>query len=135
MCEPSQRTGLINVEYLASQPNILFVEMTNESRTVRAGKFAEILKALAHSSRLLMVEEINHGERCVQDLQKLVGSDITTVSIHLNVLKRAGIVKSRRQGQQIFYSLEIPCVLNLFTCLSNVGAARQHKAKSPSKSL
>ncbi|MBN1268906.1 MAG: winged helix-turn-helix transcriptional regulator [Kiritimatiellae bacterium] len=54
---------------------------------------ARILKALAHPSRLLMVEELAGGEKCVCELQAAVGADISTVSKHLAVMKRAGLVQ------------------------------------------
>ena len=52
---------------------------------------AKILKALGHPSRLKMVESLFEGERCVCELQAIVGSDISTVSKHLSILKDAGI--------------------------------------------
>lgn len=81
---------------------------------------ANILKALAHPSRLLMVDELAKGERCVCELQELVGSDISTVSKHLTVLKKAGLVASDKRGLQVFYTLLSPCVMNFFTCVESV---------------
>lgn len=83
----------------------------------QARKYCDVLKAVAHPSRILMIRELEAGERCVWDLQKVVGSDITTVSKHLAVLRNKGIVKTRRDGQQILYSIAMPCVLNLFRCI------------------
>jgi DNA-binding transcriptional ArsR family regulator len=84
-----------------------------------------ILKALAHPSRLAMVDALGSGERCVCELQRLVGSDISTVSKHLAVLKRAGIVADRRDGVQIYYRLRIPCILQVFPCVAAVMQADQ----------
>ncbi len=81
---------------------------------------ANILKALAHPSRLMMVDELANGERCVCELQELVGADISTVSKHLTVLKKAGLVESEKRGLQVFYTLLSPCVLNFFTCVESV---------------
>ena len=89
---------------------------------------ANILKALAHPSRLLMVDELAKGERCVCELQELVGSDISTVSKHLSVLKKAGLVESDKRGLQVFYTLLSPCVMNFFTCVESVIEA--HKKQS-----
>jgi DNA-binding transcriptional ArsR family regulator len=70
---------------------------------------AQIAKALAHPSRLLMLLELlAAGERCVCELAALVGADISTVSRHLAVLRVAGLVRDRKQGQQVFYSLRNP---------------------------
>ena len=81
---------------------------------------ATILKALAHPSRLMMVDELANGERCVCELQELVGADISTVSKHLTVLKKAGLVESEKRGLQVFYTLLSPCVMNFFTCVESV---------------
>jgi len=81
---------------------------------------AEVMKALAHPSRLMMVDELSRGERCVCDLQTLVGHDMSTVSKHLSVLKKAGIVIDERRGKQVFYRLKVPCILNFFHCVESV---------------
>lgn len=81
---------------------------------------ASVVKALAHPSRLLIVDELSRGERCVCELTDLVGSDISTVSKHLAVLKRAGIVQDEKRGLQVFYRLRCPCVLRFFDCIEAV---------------
>jgi ArsR family transcriptional regulator len=81
---------------------------------------ARVMKALAHSSRLMMVDALARGERCVCELTRLVGADISTVSKHLSVLKDAGIVDCRKEGVQVFYRLRVPCVLNVFGCIEAV---------------
>ncbi len=86
---------------------------------------ATILKALAHSSRLLMVEELSRGERCVCELRDLVGHDLSTVSKHLAILKNAGIVEDDKRGKQVYYRLKVPCVLNFFHCLESVLSAKR----------
>ena len=52
-----------------------------------------MFKALAHPGRLLMLDELSRGERCVCELAALVGSEMPTVSRHLSQLKNAGIVE------------------------------------------
>jgi len=81
---------------------------------------AEVLKALAHPSRLLMVDELSKGERCVCELTELVGADISTVSKHLSVLKLAGIVDCDKRGLKVFYHLRCPCILDFFRCIEAV---------------
>ncbi|MHB1134431.1 MAG: ArsR/SmtB family transcription factor [Chloroflexota bacterium] len=87
--------------------------MDAESRQQRA----TLLKAMAHPSRLAILEVLQEGERCVSEIQATVGSDLSTVSRHLGVLKQAGIVGDRRQGQQVMCYLRLPCVLNFFGCV------------------
>jgi len=81
---------------------------------------AAIMKALAHPSRLMMVDELSRGERCVCELTDMVGADMSTVSKHLSVLKDAGIVDCRKDGVQVFYRLKVPCVLHVFSCVEAV---------------
>jgi ArsR family transcriptional regulator len=76
-----------------------------------------VFKALSNPNRLLIVDALGSGERCVADLTALVGLDMSTVSNHLAVLRNVGIVKDNRRGTQVFYSLRKPCLLNLFCCL------------------
>jgi ArsR family transcriptional regulator len=86
----------------------------------RYGERALVLKALAHPSRLLLVERLEQRARCVSELTRLVGADVTTVSKHLAVLKRAGIVAAERRGMQVYYRLAMPCVMGFFNCVSEV---------------
>ncbi|QGY42082.1 metalloregulator ArsR/SmtB family transcription factor [Pseudodesulfovibrio cashew] len=81
---------------------------------------AKIMKAMAHPSRLMVIDELSRGERCVCELQEMIGHDMSTVSKHLNVLKKAGIVQDERRGKQIYYSLKVPCILNFFHCIESV---------------
>jgi len=78
---------------------------------------SEIFKALGNPNRLLIVDALATGERCVADLTERVGLDMSTVSNHLSVLRNVGIVKDERRGTQIFYRLAKKCVLNIFHCL------------------
>jgi DNA-binding transcriptional ArsR family regulator len=84
---------------------------------------AQVMKAMAHASRLMIVDELSRGERCVADLTELVGADASTVSRHLSVLKNAGIVFDDKRGNQVFYALKAPCVLNFFECLEQLNQA------------
>ena len=81
---------------------------------------AAIVKAVAHPTRLFLVDELAKGQRCVCELTAMVGDDVSTVSKHLSVLKNAGIVADEKSGAQVFYSLRCPCVLNFFTCVEAV---------------
>ncbi len=99
--------------------------MTQSARELFAER-AEILKALAHPSRLMMVDELSRGERCVCELTELVEADTSTVSKHLSLLRDAGIVDSRKEGVKVFYRLRVPCVLSFFTC---VEAVREENAR------
>lgn len=81
---------------------------------------ARIVKALAHPTRLFIVDELSKRERCVCELTTMVGADISTVSKHLSLLKTAGIVVDEKRGAQVFYSLRVGCVLKFFDCVEAV---------------
>jgi ArsR family transcriptional regulator len=81
---------------------------------------ARIMKALAHPTRLFIVDELSRGERCVCELTDMIGAEMPTVSRHLSLLKSAGIVDDDKRGAQVFYRLAAPCVLNFFKCVQAV---------------
>ena len=83
-------------------------------------KQAKMLKALAHESRLTIVDRLSRGECSVGDLQKLAGGDLSTVSKHLALLRAHGIVEGRREGTTVYYRLLTPCVCNFFTCATQI---------------
>lgn len=81
---------------------------------------ARIIKALAHPTRLFIVDELARGERCVCELTDMIGVEMPTVSRHLSQLKAAGILEDEKRGSQVFYRLRVPCVLNFFKCVQAV---------------
>jgi DNA-binding transcriptional ArsR family regulator len=81
---------------------------------------ARIIKALAHPTRLFIVDKLSRGERCVCELTEMIGVEMPTVSRHLSQLKAAGLVEDDKRGAQVFYRLRVPCVLNFFKCVRAV---------------
>ena len=81
---------------------------------------ARIIKAMAHPSRLFIVDELSRGERCVCELTEMIGVDMSTVSRHLSILKNAGIVDDDKRGSMVYYRLKIPCVLDFVKCVESV---------------
>jgi ArsR family transcriptional regulator len=81
---------------------------------------ARVLKALANESRLMIVDRLSRGECSAGELTKLVGTDQSTVSKHLAVLRSHGIVEDRREGTTVYYRLLTPCVLDFFSCAAQV---------------
>ena len=79
-----------------------------------------ILKALANESRLMIVDRLSRGDCSAGDLTRLIGSDQTTVSKHLAVLRAHGIVEDRREGSIVIYRLLTPCVTSFFSCATQV---------------
>jgi DNA-binding transcriptional ArsR family regulator len=94
---------------------------------------ARIMKALASPVRLMIVDELSRGERCICELQPLFPMNKSTLSRHVAALKNVGIVSERREGVRCFLKLQTPCILNVFDCAMGViraEAKRQAKLVS-----
>lgn len=83
-------------------------------------EFATVARALGAPQRLVMLEQLGQGERGVEDLARKVGITVANCSQHLQTLRRAGLVTSRRDGKSIIYSMSDPQVLSLMRELSDV---------------
>jgi DNA-binding transcriptional ArsR family regulator len=86
---------------------------------------ARVMKALANESRLMIIDRLGLGECSAGDLTRMVGSDQSTVSKHLAVLRSVGLVDDRREGNVVIYRLVTPCVLNFFSCTTQVLEERE----------
>ncbi|MFW5857346.1 MAG: ArsR/SmtB family transcription factor, partial [Planctomycetota bacterium] len=85
---------------------------------------AAIFKALAHPTRIFVVNELARGERCGCELTERIGADKSTVSKHLSLLKQAGIIADEKRGNRVFYSLRAHCVLNFMACVEGMLEAK-----------
>lgn len=89
-------------------------------------QLAECFKALAHPVRLRIVELLaSEGQRCLCELAPAVGLHPATVSRHLSLLKRAGLVAARRQGASVWCSARGPCAGKLIEAAQAVVASRK----------
>ncbi len=81
----------------------------------------KIMKSLANKYRLKIVDSLGKkSQMCVSDLEEALDLNQSSVSKHLNILKEAGVVKSKREGLKVYYSLRTPCIINFFACMDNV---------------
>jgi ArsR family transcriptional regulator len=85
----------------------------------------QVFRALGHPARLAIAEALARGERPVADLVALVGSSWPTVSRHLAALRAAGIVDSKKHGNQVIYQLLLPCVATFTRCLVAAGKGQR----------
>ena len=85
--------------------------------------WAKIIKAMAHPSRLFIIDELSQHECCVHELTEMIGSDTSTVSKHLSVLKNAGLVADEKRGNSIYYTLRCPCIMDFVGCVEGVLSA------------
>jgi DNA-binding transcriptional ArsR family regulator len=87
-------------------------------------KKAEILKAIAQPTRLKILELLKDGERCVCEIYPALEQEQPNISKHLNFMKRAGILDSRKDGLRIIYWIKTPEVLEI---LRQTGNIMQHE--------
>ena len=81
---------------------------------------SEIFKALGHPTRLLIAHKLEDGPKCVCELNKFVNIEQPTLSRHLKILRDSGVLKSKKEGMQVYYSLRVPCLLdNILKCISD----------------
>ena len=93
----------------------------NDDKRARYEARAAIVKALAHPARLMIVDDLtDHDQRCVGELTDLIGTDLSTVSRHLLVLRNAGIVESEKRGTTVYYRLRVKCIRLFFDCVESV---------------
>ena len=92
---------------------------------------AKIIKALAHPSRLAMINRLEKGEACVCELQKIVDADISTVSKHLSLMKKAGLVEDRKEGLWVYYRLRVPCIIRFLDCIDAVAETGGNRYSVP----
>lgn len=93
----------------------------NQQELAKYEARAKVFKALAHPARLRVMDELaKYDERCVCELTELIGSDMSTVSRHLSVLKNAGLVEVEKRGQMVFYRATICCLSGFTECVETV---------------
>ena len=92
---------------------------------------AEIFKALANPVRLEVIDTLLNGEKCVCEIQDALSKyEQPHISKSLSKLKAAGLIKDRRNGMNVYYSLAICCMSELFECLNKILQEDQDKACS-----
>ena len=70
-----------------------------------AGKASQLLKSLSHPDRLMLLCQLTQGEHCVSQLEEKVGLGQPSLSQQLGILRKDGLVNTRREGKQIYYSV------------------------------
>lgn len=82
-----------------------------------AAAAGQLLRTLANPDRLLLLCQLSQGERNVSDMEQLLGIQQPTLSQQLAVLRREGLVETRRDGKQIFYRIASPEALAVIATL------------------
>jgi ArsR family transcriptional regulator len=88
-----------------------------------------IVKAMAHPTRLLIMETLMDGERCVNNLTEMAGCDVTTLSKHLAVMKRSGLLACEKRGLNVYYQIACPCFAEFFRCIDLISKTHDTKLR------
>ena len=102
---------------------------TSPKHAVFAG-LAEVAKALASANRIEIVELLGQGERSVDGIASRLGLSVANASQHLQVMRRAGLLASRRDGKRVLYRLSDPAVVDLMTALGRLAERNQAEVRA-----
>lgn len=78
---------------------------------------AEVFQALGHPTRVALVEQLREGERSAGELIEALGLEQANVSQHLTVLRSKQIVRKRKDGNQVYYSISDPAMIKVLDIL------------------
>jgi len=99
-----------------------------------AGQWHEMqargIGALAPPIRVAIADLLKDGEVCVCEIAERIGAEQSNTWRHLAIMLKAGVVKTHKEGLQVFYLLRTPCVLSFLNCAT---AAIQQNLKEQSK--
>jgi len=81
---------------------------------------ANIFKALSHPTRLFILDAIRQQSYSVSQLAQIAGIDISTMSKHLDLLKRYRIVSGVKERNTVYYKLKVPCLFDFIRCAQRI---------------
>ncbi len=105
---------------------------TKKNQMKQLQRQAEIMQAFSHPIRIAIAEVLRDGEVCVCHIAQRVGAERSNVSRHLAIMLRTGVLQTRREGLQIFYSLRTPCMLK---AIDAAGKAAQQISRENAKAF
>ena len=94
--------------------------MINSKQQLLFEKQAEVAKAIAHPLRIAILDFLKDGQQCVCDIAEHVKSERSNVSRHLSVMVNASVLEYHKEGLKVIYKLKTPCILDFFSCVTNV---------------
>lgn len=79
-----------------------------------------IIKALANPTRLMIIDCLREGEKCVYEIVNQLKEEQSNISKNLGILKSNGLIKDRKEGLNVYYRLNLCCIDEFFGCLDNI---------------
>ena len=96
-----------------------------------AAQAVGVLKLLANEDRLLLLCQLSQGEMCVSDLESRLGIRQPTLSQQLGILRNQGVVNTRREGKNIYYSVASPELLEILGLLYRLYCPQDDAGAAP----
>ncbi len=96
---------------------------------------AEVFQALAHPTRIHIIECLRHGGISVSALSERVGAEPANLSQHLAVLRSKGLVTNRKEGNQVIYSLRNPLLIEVLDTMRRYFQSHLQEARAMLKQL
>lgn len=107
----------------------LSVKAMKETDSTLFQLHAEICRTLSNSKRLMILNSLRDGEKSVSQLAKLVNARQANISQHLAILRQRGIVTTRRQGANVYYSVANPKIIQACDLIREVLFEQLTRAK------
>jgi rhodanese-related sulfurtransferase/DNA-binding MarR family transcriptional regulator len=108
--------------HIKNSSDILSLVASRVGRNALYDGFARVAKALGNGHRLELVDVLGQGERSVDDLAREIGESVANTSQHLQILARAGLVRSQRGGTRVVYRLAGDDVTAAWAALRDLAA-------------
>jgi ArsR family transcriptional regulator, virulence genes transcriptional regulator len=132
--EPKMHENVVNMKSAASE-KMPSPDMDLSEIRANAQRAANLLKSMGNPARLMVLCQLTTGEKSVGELERAVPMSQSALSQHLALLRMRNLVKTRRAGQSIYYSLAgveassiLAALYDLFCAKSSAAAApRRHK--------
>jgi DNA-binding transcriptional ArsR family regulator len=98
--------------------------MKRKIKVEQLERMAELLKCIAHPMRLEIIELLEKYQRlCVSDIVERIQVEQSVISHHLTKLKDKGILKSSREGKNVFYEISMDNLMSVFSCIEHCAVA------------
>lgn len=94
--------------------------MSYEKKKKLANARARVMKAMAHPTRMFIVDLLTRENLSVGELTEAIGADVSTVSKHLSLLRQAGILFAQKDKNRVIYKLICPCIMEFIHCIDDV---------------
>jgi ArsR family transcriptional regulator len=108
-------TTAVDADNVSSDESVITTEVQRQ-------RYAAISRALADAKRLCVLEILSSGEHSVSELSREASCQVPNMSQHLAVLRSAGLVESRRDGNTVYYRLTDPRILEAYRLIQSVAS-------------